>query len=453
MSSYDRYNYSPLSTTRVIADVLVVVTDAVAFGLAITALCRIRRRKDPARISFLWLKCTYALFAVAMTMHAAGLIMKTVATAGFGGSSYSGFVFDVKVLAQIATFFLDVVPSLIIVTLVLFDEGIRIIRLNSAAKVSRLPHRIAYAWCTVTILITLVTFSAWIFVIRSTRTVYSSGPDYDIIIDNRVPQVRGAITYLGIVDYALMAAAVLFVVIRSIYLRIRTRRIRHVRRLTNYYVVNACLMILTVLYTPLGGLIQSPFTNFSIISYTSGDSEGLSDLIHCVMVLWPYFIILTIFFAEGLKKRNTLATITEAPLMQEVESSAGLAPTSNSTVPDASETSAVATTSDPLASSSLPTPAAGSAAATSMPQYEANAFAWPVPIDEAPPEYSLPQRPLGHLEIPPRNPNIASHNTDENEDPALPDHNEAMGLNHQADGLRPRRNSLPEDWKHGMKKN
>lgn len=212
-------------------------------------------------------------------------------------------------------------------------------------------------------------------------------------------------------------------------------------------------MVLTILYVAVTVFFGSPFGS---TAFFSGESEGLSDLLHCVMVLWPYFIILTIFFAEGLKKRNTLATVTEAPLMQEVESSAGLAPTTNSTVPDASETSPVATSSEPLvplASPSLPTPAEGNAPATSMPQYEANAFAWPVPIDEAPPEYSLPQRPLAHLEIPPRNPNIASRNTDENEDPELPDHNDAMGLNHQADGLRPRRNSLPEDWKHGMKKN
>lgn len=216
-------------------------------------------------------------------------------------------------------------------------------------------------------------------------------------------------------------------------------------------------MLLTVIYIGLASLIDIPFDH---VAYSGSGSEGLTDLVSCVLVLWPYFIVLTILFAEGLKKRNSLSTIREAPLMQEVESSAGLAPTATSTAPDTTETSTATapTTTEPamtpLESPPVPAPViATTAGAASMPQYQANTFSWPIPPDEAPPEYSLPQRPLGHLEIPPHNPNISSRNMEENEDPTLPEHDEAMGLNHQADGLRPRRNSLPEDWKHGMKKN
>lgn len=56
--------YYSLETTRVIAAVVVIIVDAAACGISITTLCRVRRRKDPARISFLWLKCTYVLFAM-----------------------------------------------------------------------------------------------------------------------------------------------------------------------------------------------------------------------------------------------------------------------------------------------------------------------------------------------------------------------------------------------------
>lgn len=166
----------------------------------------------------------------AMTIHAAALIMKTLLPTGY---FYEGFLYDTKILTQIASFFLDVVPSLIVVTLVLFDEGIRIVRLNSAAKANRLPHRIAYAWCTVTVLLALVTFSGWIFIIRNTKIVSSIDPDFGIIIDNRAYDVRQALPIVEIVRFSLTVVAVCVIVIRSIYLRIRTRRLPHLRRVSS----------------------------------------------------------------------------------------------------------------------------------------------------------------------------------------------------------------------------
>lgn len=153
--------------------------------------------------------------------------MKTIASTSYLGQDY---YYATKVVAQVAEFLLELVPVAIVVTLALFDEGIRMMRLDNASTISRLPHRIAYTWFTITVLIIIVTFSGWLFVIRGNLPIgYSPNPP-TVLLDPRAGTLPSVLTILDAVRFTLTGLGIVTVTIRAIYLRVRTRRLLHLRR-------------------------------------------------------------------------------------------------------------------------------------------------------------------------------------------------------------------------------
>lgn len=173
------------------------------------------------------------------------------------------------------------------------------------------------------------------------------------------------------------------------------------------------------------------------------------DLLFCI---WPAFIIFTILFSEGMRRRDGLRSGQVAPLMQEIETS-GLAPTTSNTDLEAAT---------PIRTAPVPAAAATSTASPTSPlhatQQTSDSFPWAVHSDEAPPQYELPSRPSGSSAEPStgsqpqmQTATASTHVSSPVEMPEHsyqpPSHDEAMGLYHQADGMAPQTEALPYDKK------
>lgn len=270
--------------------------------------------------------------------------------------------------------------------------------------------------------------------------------------------------------------------------------------------------------TSLGWLSATQYV--SILS----DGDAISSLGQCILQIWVLFIILTILFSEGLKRRHNLASAGtgDEPLMQETTGLAGTslhAPSSGSlsspfamaesetqspsspstSVPPVPSLFGRSTSNEPESAfvrSTAPPSTAGESQAVRSTATEATAasstshqtnpqsptgqpqlsstggqshdhFPWAIP-DEAPPEYTAPERPLPNMSaaVTPAivNAGARQDTTQQDEQPATPhqthseasanahssetsestelssppSHDQAMGLNHQADGLRTR---------------
>lgn len=241
-------------------------------------------------------------------------------------------------------------------------------------------------------------------------------------------------------------------------------------------------------------------------------------LAQCVLQFWILFIILTILFAEGLKCRHSLFTAgaSDRPLMQETAGLAGTslhapstgslispfaptesemesAPFASASMPSVARAMSVSTSNEPASTatrSTAPSSTVGESYATASTSIATSStsrrpglhssgrqfrdgsstteshdhFPWAIP-DEAPPEYTAPERPLPTMQagVPAVSPAVASVYTPRHTAPAAPhetqseasgsapsettesteltlppSHDQAMGLNHQADGLRTR---------------
>ena len=180
-------------------------------------------------------------------------------------------------------------------------------------------------------------------------------------------------------------------------------------------------------------------------------SYAVIEVLDLLFSIWPAFIILTILFSEGLRRRNGLRSGQVAPLMEEIETS-GLAPTSSNTDLEAATpiTPAAAATS-----TTSPTPAL---AVTQQPSQNGDSFPWAIQADEAPPQYELPSRPSGssagpstelqpHMQNAPVSTQLPSPVEMPEHAYQPPSHDEAMGLYHQADGIAPQTEALPYDKK------
>lgn len=197
---------------------------------------------------------------------------------------------------------------------------------------------------------------------------------------------------------------------------------------------------------------------FAVLGYQnviSLNSVGYAiiEILDILFSIWPGFIIFTILFSEGMRRRDGLRSGQVAPLMQEIETS-GLAPTTSNTDLEAAT---------PIRTA--PEPAAAVTSSTTSPtsplhatQQTSDSFPWAVQSDEAPPEYELPSRPSGQsaepsteLQAQTQVATASTHVLSPVEMPEHsyqpPSHDEAMGLYHQADGMAPRTEALPYDKK------
>lgn len=241
-------------------------------------------------------------------------------------------------------------------------------------------------------------------------------------------------------------------------------------------------------------LVKCAFTLWqapSAGSYTAADLNGLyftlGEVVEVLFSVWPSFIIFTIFFSEGVRKRSGLRSSHLPPGTDDVEISIASAPRSSdaqsqyrSPQPDEGQNQHVVATSpiEPTRATPSSSPAAPAAAAPNVQSQDA--FPWAIHADEAPPEYSLPAHPLptgsqfstvaqsqtpgapGQEQVlnnEPSSPGVDGrpelrNGTSEHTGALVsngglyqssqpPDHDEAMGLYHQADGRVPETELLP----------
>lgn len=200
---------------------------------------------------------------------------------------------------------------------------------------------------------------------------------------------------------------------------------------------------------------------FAVLGYQNATElnnigYAIVEILDILFCIWPAFIIFTILFSEGLRRRDGLRSGQVAPLMQEIETS-GLAPTSSNT-----DLEAVT----PIRTAPVPAAAAAVTSTTSptsplhATQHNSDSFPWAVHSDEAPPEYELPSRPPGSSPEPSTEsqPRTQTATTSSHVSSPVgmampehsyqpPSHDEAMGLYHQADGMAPQTEALPYDRK------
>lgn len=243
---------------HIVSAALLLITALAAWSLGITSLFCVSRRKDEARICFPWLKAAFIIYSTyvkltspspsskakgrksddrfessGVSLRIASIVCMVISSRTGIRTSYGGDYPSTTMLVYLqtgmgfgATLLLVAAELLIIVTLVLFDYGLRIVRLGEKAKRNVVANRFAYA-----IFIILAVLQTVIFgVSLSSVQIESYRDGFDLnFYASKLWVKRGQLELACSIILLMIATGIL---IRSATVKHQSRKMPQVRRVS-----------------------------------------------------------------------------------------------------------------------------------------------------------------------------------------------------------------------------
>ncbi|KAL6401073.1 hypothetical protein AUP68_16796 [Ilyonectria robusta] len=302
-------------------DVLMVLTFIPCLVIFLCALCLARRRKDPARSAFTYLKvafafltllifldfCSYALALASALVHydvsdeASSNILRGTAHAQYN-------------IFTVAQTFEAITDILIFIMLLRLSTGILFIQTGKPGKFDKIFKFRSYSIASVLAIIAIVQFGLRI---HFYNTVFAKTPLSTKSVTDQFNSSRQLDFSFRVLVFVLAIA----IVAQSVIVKTKMRSELQVSSAANILVACAGLWLLRTVY---GVASRASALNRSDIRYDPF-YKGYFSILDIIFGIWPLLILLCLVFRLGSKKKNGLWS-TEQPFMADTQSGDAMTP-------------------------------------------------------------------------------------------------------------------------------
>ncbi|EEU46731.1 uncharacterized protein NECHADRAFT_77412 [Fusarium vanettenii 77-13-4] len=282
---------------------LVVTAWIPASILFFCALCLTRRRKDPARTAFTYLKLALPVFAGYAFFDICSVAL-TIAVVRERDDYYYGSYDAIRAIqitssstAIISNFFDKIVDILVMIMLLRISTGIVIAQSGHAGPIGKILRLGSYAFST---LLAILTIAALGLNIRFLATFYG---DSIYVSDSEAPG-EDAYNKARQIDFAfrvLVFVAALGIVARSVMVKMQPKAEKTLSWCSTMLIAMSIAWLLRTTYCMASIAAWSDFSNSRNDRY-----EYYYNILDVVFAVWPQFTVLCMIFALGTAKAKGL---------------------------------------------------------------------------------------------------------------------------------------------------
>ncbi|KAH7175436.1 hypothetical protein EDB81DRAFT_4081 [Dactylonectria macrodidyma] len=287
-------------------DVLMLITLVPTLIFFFAALCLAHHRKDPARRAFTYLKAAFAFLTLFIFLDFCGYglaIAYTRIRYGFYYDDFSDLLKAVS-LAQGNTFtvarFIECIADILTFMMLLrLGTGILLVHSGKPGKLDRPLKFFSYGAAALLVILALAEFGLRLHFFN--KLIVTD----DSLTYSEIDTLNGQYNKSRQIDFAfrvLIFVLAIGIVVQSITVWLKTKAEPRLSLSTNYFLIAAMLWLLRTVY---GMAAVAATTNFS--DYTNdpfyGSYYGILDVIFGV---WPLLILLCLVFTLGRSKNNGL---------------------------------------------------------------------------------------------------------------------------------------------------
>ncbi|KPM39591.1 hypothetical protein AK830_g6952 [Neonectria ditissima] len=406
-------------------DALMFLTFIPCVIIFFCSLCLARRRHDTARTAFTYLKLALACLSVAIFLDicAYGLAIASTRLEYGGGYYYDASVLRTISLAQASAFavaqlFESITDILVFLILLRLSTGILIVQSGNPAKGDKILKLASYGIAALLAILVIAKFGLRIHfnAVINDDDVNLSDSDINKLEDqfNSSRQIEFAFHVLTLV----LAVAI---VARSIMVKMQTRTEPRLGLSSNILIACAGLWLLRTVYA-----VAAMAASINLKDARNDPSyKNYFDITDVIFGIWPLFILLCLVFSLGRKRRNGLWS-TEQPFM--MVNPGGQQPSWGNGYNVAQNVAPP-----------IPQQQQQNWVQNAPPQQQQSTYFVPPNQYAAPTQYQTYPQYAPQQQQPQGQPPLQQQNLQSpvSQTRSPPPHEDAMGLNHQADGTPP----------------
>ncbi|EXA41287.1 hypothetical protein FOVG_09787 [Fusarium oxysporum f. sp. pisi HDV247] len=383
------------------------------------SFCLVRRKKDPARTAFTYLKLALLVFSGFAFFEFASYVVSVVhSQLYYGGRIDSDFdshysktlLVTVQVLATLALIYDMVTDILIMIILLRLGTGIVMVQTGRPDPKGKILRLVSYIAAAILFILALTAFGLRI------RYVYEV-----FFNDVRV----GADSYTKSRQIAFSFSVLVFVislaiVARAIMIKVQSKGESALTWCSNLFIAASVVWLMRTTFNMAS---TAAWTNLSS-AYRDREYKYAYYILEVVFGIWPQFVVLCLVFAIGRARNNGIWSKQEQEPVKGVEAGERTAWGYGQVAPQAQN-------------------------AVPMPQQQH----YPQPEQQHlaqgyGPQQQMPQQQNGYYA--PQQPQYAAYDaiSPVSQPRSPPPHEETVGLNHQADGTPPQVPAQPYPEKH-----
>ncbi|KAI5464870.1 hypothetical protein BGZ63DRAFT_421860 [Mariannaea sp. PMI_226] len=426
--------FFPMERYWIAHDALMVLTFVPSLILFLCSLCAARRRGDPARRAFSWLKAAFGFFTLFIFLDFAGYGLDLAASRISHDTNLDSAINNVQnvilqiehaanqvfAIARLIEIFTDLMTFLMLVNL---GNGILISHAGKQSESGKIVKHAALGISAVLAILAIAFFGL--------RTNYIANI-FRGVVYGLSPKMANQFNTSRQLDFSvrvLLFILSLGIVAQSVAIKMKTRTEPRVHTACNMFVACAVLWLLRSTYSMAA---MASLTNLS--SYLKDPTfKNYFDITDVVLGTWPELILLSLAFGLGSKKANGLWS-TEQPFM--TRGGNAVSPWGFNYDPNQVSQPVMVHGQPPVAQQNWPQyqqpqPYYAPQAVNEMPHNGINEM----PTQSQPtamPHYTPQQQTPYNVYMP--QPQVRSP----------PPHEDAMGLNHQANGSPPQ--AVPQPY-------
>ncbi|OAR05880.1 hypothetical protein LLEC1_03940 [Akanthomyces lecanii] len=315
-----------------VCDTLLFVTLVASITFTICAAIRLRRRRDPARRVFSWVKIAWLLFTIAVFTSLIEAATVTVTSRVYQTAYYSTSDVqddEVDLIARISSgastlahCFNVFAEVTVFLTLASFIRCIRLVGPHDE------KHALRHKWSRysaygisfgITIL-SLAVFSVGLYWVVLTEISSSSS---GIAWDRYYYNYNIASSFMSIICQAILALLAISMLIRSCVLRRKLRASKSLHKSMRYLIVCCSLWVVRAAFDIYSVVFEIVAPNYFAPSVDA--STSFNEILCVIFMTWPVFIILVILYYLGLDTKTGLWSAGSPLLMEDGESQAASA--------------------------------------------------------------------------------------------------------------------------------
>lgn len=295
-------------------DALMLLTFVPCLIVFLCALCLARHRKDPARTAFSYLKAAFAFLTLFIFLDFCGYGL-AFAAARIQYDLYYEVTSDVMRaidLAQYNTFTVSriceaITDILVFLMLLRLGTGIVMVHVGKAGKFDKITKLASYGIASVLLSIALAQFGLRLHFYNE---VFAKNGSSTYSATNKLIDQFNASRHLDFSFRVLVFVLAIAIVAQSVMVKMQTRSETRLSLSSNIFIASAALWLLRTVYEMASMASALNLSDVRRDPYY----KSYYDVLDVIFGVWPLFILLCLVFTLGSKKNNGLWS-TEQPFM------------------------------------------------------------------------------------------------------------------------------------------